>query len=148
MAFNPRGGSDDDQVLGDINVTPLVDVMLVLLIIMMIIAPLLQKGVDVRLPIAVNSASKPETQDQTVLGIKADRTVWLNGVEVRKEEMRQRLDAILETKKEKLILIKADEDAPYSAIMDAMDQLRASGIEDVGLITDSKASSALSQGGQ
>jgi biopolymer transport protein ExbD len=140
------GGSGG--IKSDINVTPLVDVMLVLLIIMMIIAPLLQKGVDVRLPIAVNSASKPETQDQTVLGIKADKTVWLNGVEVRREEMRSRLDAILETKKEKLILIKADEDAPYSAIMDAMDQLRASGIEDVGLITDSKASSALSQGGQ
>ena len=140
------GGSGG--IKSDINVTPLVDVMLVLLIIMMIIAPLLQKGVDVRLPIAVNSASKPETQDQTVLGIKADKTVWINGVEVRKEEMRTRLDAILETKKEKLILIKADEDAPYSAIMDAMDQLRASGIEDVGLITDSKASSALSQGGQ
>jgi biopolymer transport protein ExbD len=135
-------------VKSDINVTPLVDVMLVLLIIMMIIAPLLQKGVDVRLPIATNSGSKPETQDQTVLGIKADKTVWLNGVEVRKEEMRTRLEAILETKKEKLILIKADEDAPYSAIMDAMDQLRASGIEDVGLITDSKASSALSQGGK
>jgi biopolymer transport protein TolR len=133
-------------VKSDINVTPLVDVMLVLLIIMMIIAPLLQKGVDVRLPIAINSASKPETQDQTVLGIKADKTVWLNGVEIRKEEMRQRLEAILETKKEKLILIKADEDAPYSAIMDAMDTLRASGIEDVGLITDSKSSSALSGG--
>jgi biopolymer transport protein TolR len=135
-------------VKSDINVTPLVDVMLVLLIIMMIIAPLLQKGVDVRLPIATNSASKPETQDQTVLGIKADKTTWINGVEVRKEELRTRLESILETKKEKLILIKADEDAPYSAIMDAMDQLRASGIEDVGLITDSKASNALSQGGQ
>ena len=145
MAMNLGGGGG---VKSDINVTPLVDVMLVLLIIMMIIAPLLQKGVDVRLPIATNSASKPETQDQTVLGIKADKTVWINGVEVRKEEMRTRLEAILETKKEKLILIKADEDAPYSAIMDAMDELRASGIEDVGLITDSKASSALSQGGQ
>ena len=145
MAMQLGGGGG---VKSDINVTPLVDVMLVLLIIMMIIAPLLQKGVDVRLPIAVNSASKPETQDQTVLGIKADKTVWINGVEVRKEEMRQRLDSILETKKEKLILIKADEDAPYSAIMDAMDQLRMSGIEDVGLITDSKAQSALSQGGQ
>jgi len=145
MAMQLGGGGG---VKSDINVTPLVDVMLVLLIIMMIIAPLLQKGVDVRLPIATNSASKPETQDQTVLGIKADKTVWLNGVEVRKEEMRTRLEAILETKKEKLILIKADEDAPYSAIMDAMDQLRASGIEDVGLITDSKASSALSQGGK
>ena len=145
MAMQLGGGGG---VKSDINVTPLVDVMLVILIIMMIIAPLLQKGVDVRLPIATNSASKPETQDQTVLGIKADKTVWLNGVEVRKEEMRTRLEAILETKKEKLILIKADEDAPYSAVMDAMDQLRASGIEDVGLITDSKASSALSQGGK
>jgi biopolymer transport protein TolR len=146
MAMQLGGGGG---VKSDINVTPLVDVMLVLLIIMMIIAPLLQKGVDVRLPIATNSASKPETQDQTVLGIKADKTIWINGVEVRKEEMRTRLDAILETKKEKLILIKADEDAPYSAIMDAMDQLRASGIEDVGLITDSKAQNALSaQGGK
>ena len=145
MAMQLGGGGG---VKSDINVTPLVDVMLVLLIIMMIIAPLLQKGVDVRLPIATNSASKPETQDQTVLGIKADKTVWINGVEVRKEEMRTRLEAILETKKEKLILIKADEDAPYSAIMDAMDQLRASGIEDVGLITDSKAQSALAQGGK
>jgi biopolymer transport protein ExbD len=129
-------------VKSDINVTPPVDVMLVLLIIMMIIAPLLQKGVDVRLPIAVNSASKPETQDQTVLGIKADKTVWINGVEVRKEDLRSRLESVLETKKEKLILIKADEDAPYSAVMDAMDTLRASGIEDVGLITDSKSASA------
>jgi biopolymer transport protein ExbD len=145
MAMQLGGGGG---VKSDINVTPLVDVMLVLLIIMMIIAPLLQKGVDVRLPIAVNSASKPETQDQTVLGIKADKTVWINGVQVRKEDMRARLDAILETKKEKLILIKADEDAPYSAIMDAMDELRASGIEDVGLITDSKAQSALAQGGK
>jgi biopolymer transport protein ExbD len=143
MAMQLGGGGG---VKSDINVTPLVDVMLVLLIIMMIIAPLLQKGVDVRLPIAVNSASKPETQDQTVLGIKADKTVWINGV--RKEDMRARLDTILETKKEKLILIKADEDAPYSAIMDAMDELRASGIEDVGLITDSKAQSALAQGGK
>jgi len=138
------GGSTG--VKSDINVTPLVDVMLVLLIIMMIIAPLLQKGVDVRLPIAINSASKPETQDQTVLGIKADKTVWINGIEVRREELRSRLDSILETKKEKLILIKADEDAPYSAVMDAMDTLRASGIEDVGLITDSKSSNALSAG--
>jgi len=138
------GGSTG--VKSDINVTPLVDVMLVLLIIMMIIAPLLQKGVDVRLPIAINSASKPETQDQTVLGIKADKTVWINGIEVRREELRSRLDSILETKKEKLILIKADEDAPYSAVMDAMDTLRAAGIEDVGLITDSKSANALSGG--
>ena len=143
MAMSMGGGTG---VKSDINVTPLVDVMLVLLIIMMIIAPLLQKGVDVRLPIAINSASKPETQDQTVLGIKADKTTWINGVEVRKEELRTRLDSILETKKEKLILIKADEDAPYSSVMETMDMLRGAGIEDVGLITDSKSTNALSGG--
>ena len=123
--------------------------MLVLLIIMMIIAPLLQKGVDVRLPIAVNSAE--QARDAGPDGRSASRPTrrrGFNGVEVRREELRSRLEAILETKKEKLILIKADEDAPYSAIMDAMDTLRASGIEDVGLITDSKSASALSQGGQ
>ena len=68
-----RGG-----IKSDINVTPLVDVMLVLLIIMMIIAPLLQKGVDVRLPTATNSADKPETQDQTVVGVTPDGRFWVN----------------------------------------------------------------------
>ena len=130
------GGSGG--VKSDINVTPLVDVMLVLLIIMMIIAPLLQKGVDVRLPIAVNSASKPETQDQTVLAIKADKTLWVNGVQVRETELRQRVEEILESKKEKIILIKADEEVEYSAVMGAMDALRSGGIEDMGLITERK----------
>ncbi len=65
-------GGAKGGVKSDINVTPLVDVMLVLLIIMMIIAPLLQKGVNVRLPTATNSADKPETQDQTVVGVTPD----------------------------------------------------------------------------
>ena len=122
----------------DINVTPLVDVMLVLLIIMMIVAPLLQKGVDVRLPVAANSADKPETQDQTVLAIKADKTLWVNGVQVRETELRQRVEEVLESKKEKIILIKADEDVEYGAVMGAMDELRQGGIEDMGLITERK----------
>jgi len=133
MQLGSSGG-----VKSDINVTPLVDVMLVLLIIMMIIAPLLQKGVDVRLPIAGNSSPKPETQDQTVLGVKADKSTWVNGVEVSKSELRTRIENVMESKKEKLVLIKADIEAPYSAVMDTMDLLRAIGIEDVGLITDSK----------
>ena len=68
-------GGAKGGVKSDINVTPLVDVMLVLLIIMMIVAPLLQKGADVKLPVATNTADKPETQDQTVVAIdKNDRT--------------------------------------------------------------------------
>jgi biopolymer transport protein ExbD len=129
---------DSGGVKSDINVTPLVDVMLVLLIIMMIVAPMLQKGVDVRLPVAANSANKPETQDQTVLAIKADKTLWVNGVQVRETELRQRVEEILGSKKEKIILIKADEEVEYSAVMSAMDALRAGGIEDMGLITERK----------
>ena len=136
---------DSGGVKSDINVTPLVDVMLVLLIIMMIVAPMLQKGVDVRLPVAANSANKPETQDQTVLAIKADKTLWVNGVQVRETELRQRVEEILGTKKEKIILIKADEEVEYSAVMGAMDALRAGGIEDMGLITERKVKTG--QGG-
>ena len=66
----------------DINVTPLVDVMLVLLIIMMIVAPLLQKGADVRLPLAANTADKPETQDQTVVAVDRSDRYFVNGLPV------------------------------------------------------------------
>jgi len=135
-------GGGGSSIKSDINVTPLVDVMLVLLIIMMIIAPLLQKGVDVRLPIAINSASKPETQDQVVVGIMTDKSLWVNGVMVNHDDLKPRLDSLFETKKEKLIFIKADQDTPYSAVMDAMDTLRKIGIEDVSLITEKKGAGA------
>jgi len=122
----------------DINVTPLVDVMLVLLIIMMLVAPMLQKGVDVRLPQATNGADKPETQEQTVIAINANRQLYLNSVMVREDDLRQKVTEVLETKKEKIVLIKADIDAPYSAIMATMDKLREAQIENVGLITEKK----------
>jgi biopolymer transport protein ExbD len=135
MAMNLGGGGG---VKSDINVTPLVDVMLVLLIIMMIVAPLLQQGVPVRLPLATNSNPKPESQEQTVVAITADKRFFLNAVQVPKDDLRRRVEEILETKKEKLVIIKADEDVEYSAVMDAMDELRASGIEDMGLITETR----------
>jgi biopolymer transport protein TolR len=136
MAMSLGGGGG---VKSEINVTPLVDVMLVLLIIMMIVAPMLQKGVDVRLPVASNSSEKPENQEQTVLAIKADKTLWVNGVQVRDTELRDRIQDVLETKKEKVLLIKADEDVEYGAVMNAMDELRLGGIEDMGLITERRA---------
>jgi biopolymer transport protein ExbD len=131
-------GGAKGGVKSDINVTPLVDVMLVLLIIMMIVAPLLQKGADVKMPSAANSSDKPETQDQTVVAIDKNDRFFVNGIPVRREELRVKVEDILENKKERIILIKADEDAKYSAVMDAMDELRAGGIEDMGLITERK----------
>ena len=79
MAMNLGGKGG---VKSDINVTPLVDVMLVLLIIMMIIAPMLQKGIDVKLPTASNTVDKPETQDQTVVAVNAAGQLFLDQVEV------------------------------------------------------------------
>ena len=128
-----RGG-----LKADINVTPLVDVMLVLLIIMLIVAPLLQKGVDVKLPSAANTAAKPETQEQTVVAVDKEKRFFLNGVLVREDDLATKASEILETKKEKIVLIRGDEDAPYSAIMVAMDRLRQASIENIGLITERK----------
>jgi len=145
MAMNLGGGG---SIKSDINVTPLVDVMLVLLIIMMIVAPLLQQGVPVRLPLAANSAEKPETQDQTVLAITADKRYFVNAVQVPKDDMQRRIADILDTKKEKLVIIKADEDVEYSAVMDAMDSLRAAGIEDMGLITETRRNASSLSGGE
>jgi biopolymer transport protein TolR len=135
MAMNLGGGTG---IKSDINVTPLVDVMLVLLIIMMIVAPLLQQGVPVTLPQATNSTEKPETQEQTVVAITSDKRYFVNAVQVNKDDVQRRVTDILETKKEKTVIIKADKDVQYGAVMDAMDKLRAAGVEDMGLITETK----------
>jgi biopolymer transport protein ExbD len=131
-------GGAKGGVKADINVTPLVDVMLVLLIIMMLVAPMLQKGVDVRLPEASNSSDKPETQNQTVLAVTADKRFYVNGLQVSENELLSRLQTALEEKKEKIVLIKADVDAPYGSVMTIMDKLREAQIENIGLITEKK----------
>jgi biopolymer transport protein TolR len=120
----------------DINVTPLVDVMLVLLIIMMLIAPMLQKGVPVTLPFADNVVDKPETQNQTVVAVDSNNRFYVDGIEVEKSTMAERVRTKLEDKTERIVLIKGDQDASYSSIMAAMDDLRKVGIEDIGLITE------------
>jgi len=131
-------GGAKGGVKSDINVTPLVDVMLVLLIIVMLVVPMLQQGVVVQLPTAANTVDKPETQEQTVVAISADRRVFLNTIQVRPDDLGQRVSDALEGKTEKVVIIRADEDVEYGTVMAAMDSLRAAGIEDMGLITDPK----------
>ena len=131
----------------DINVTPLVDVMLVLLIIVMLIAPMMQKGVDVALPEANNSGDKPDTADQTVVHIGPDSQLYVNALKVSESEAVTRLQAALEDKADKIVYLKGDKEAPYGAIMKMMDALRAAGIESVGLITE-KQGGNVAEGGQ
>lgn len=130
----------------DINVTPLVDVMLVLLIIVMLIAPMLQKGVDVKLPEAENTGDKPDTNDQTVVHIDAKSQLYVNMVLMNEADVVPRLQSILETVTDKIVYLKGDKDAPYSAVMKMMDALRGAGIETVGLITEKKGGNR--EGGQ
>ena len=132
----------------DINVTPLVDVMLVLLIIMMLIAPMLQQGVSLRLPTAANTVDKPESQDQTVISVAANKEIYLNAKPIREADLAQRLTDLLEGKAEKVVLIKADEEVEYGAVMAVMDQLRQAAIEDVGLITEKRKDTSGGAGGQ
>jgi biopolymer transport protein ExbD len=132
-------GGQSGEVKSDINVTPLVDVMLVLLIIMMIVAPLLQQGVSLNLPIAYNSDEKPETQDQTVVAVDAQKRYYVGIKQGPKDDLINEVNAALADKKERTVIIKADRAVEYGAVMEAMDVLRMGGIEDMGLITGQPA---------
>ena len=132
-------GGAKGSMKADINVTPLVDVMLVLLIIMMVIAPMLQKGVDVKLPSAANTVEKPDTNGQVVVAIGADKRIYLNTQPVKMVDLAKRVSDALEDQKDKVVLIKGDEAVDYATVMDTMDKLREGGIEDMGLVTERKA---------
>jgi len=131
-------GGAKGGIKSDINVTPLVDVMLVLLIIMMLVAPLMQQGVPVKLPVATNYVDKPETNNQTVVAIAANKAMYLNAKFIATEELGKKVEEALKDKVEKIVLIKADQNVDYSAVMAAMDQLHQAGVEDIGLVTDQK----------
>lgn len=146
MAMDVGGAKDGPK--SDINVTPLVDVMLVLLIIVMLVAPMMQKGVDVKLPEAGNASDKPDTADQTVVHIDAQNKLYVNAIEVSEAEAVSRLTATLETKADKVVYLKGDKEASYGAIMKMMDALRGAGIETVGLITERKGGNQAEGGAQ
>src|SRR5437868_7063474 len=130
-------GGAKGGVKSDINVTPLVDVMLVLLIIVILIAPMLQKGVDVQMPEAINTQDKPDTSDQTVVQVDRDNKLYVNGkLMPSQKDAVARLQTILETAKDKTLYLKGDKNAQYGAIMSMMDALREASIETVALITE------------
>ena len=129
-------GGAKSGIKSDINVVPLADVMLVLLIIMMLIAPLLQQGVILTLPTAGNTTEKPDTAGQTTVYVDAQSRLYVGTNEVSEAEVIPRLREVMEMQTEKLVYLKGDQDAPYGAIMQMMDALRAAQIETVALITE------------
>lgn len=132
MAFQPN---KTQTALSEINVTPLVDVMLVLLIVFMISAPLMQQGIQVDLPKA-NAPTMNEIPDQMVLVVDKAKRVLLNGNVVADGALRGRLTAIAKAKPEIQIFIQADQAIPYGFVAQVMAEVKQSGITRVGLVTE------------
>ena len=133
MAFKLE---DDVDSFSDINVTPLVDVMLVLLVIFMVTAPLLHQGMEVKLPksVAQNLPTTPE--DPLVLSITRGQSYYLNETPIPKGQLRERLKLILKNRKDKAVYLKADRNLPYGVVVETMDTLNRIGVERLGMVTE------------
>jgi len=129
-------GGKKDSYNSEINITPLADVMLVLLIIVMLIAPLLQAGVLVRLPEATNTTERTDNDNDTVVHVDAGGRYYVDNVPTDERALLTAIQTALDRKFERLILVKADEGAAYGQIMFVFDQLQRAGIENIGLITE------------
>ena len=132
MAFGSSGGG---RPMADINVTPLVDVMLVLMIIFMVPAPLIQRGVDVDLPPA-NAQPMPVDEDVSVLSITKDQKVFLGEAEIAFEELETKIRLNQKLQKDKELYLHADRNLPYGVVVDVMATLKNAGIENLGMVTD------------
>jgi biopolymer transport protein TolR len=126
------------QPMSEINVTPMVDVMLVLLVIFMVTAPLLTVGVPVQLP-KTKAAAMTNPDEPIVISVEKEGKVFLQETEIALDELGPRLAAITENKPDTTIYVRADQDTNYGMFAQVLAELQASGFSKVGLITDSKA---------
>jgi biopolymer transport protein TolR len=131
MAFS----GNDNSFMSDINVTPFVDVMLVLLIIFMVTAPMMIEGVNVSLPEAT-SEPLPAEQDQLIITIDKDNQVYINDYQVTLDFLREKLIKILDGRIGQEVYLKADKNISYGMVVRVMSEIKGAGIEKLGMVTE------------
>ena len=135
-AFSGPSPEQDDPVLAEINVTPLVDVMLVLLIIFMITAPMLHQGIEVALPQADSESLPMRVDDPLVLSINLDGLVYVQSDPVHPSQLVERLLPLLEARQDKAVFLKGDRELAYGKVVEVLDILHRGGITQIGMVTE------------
>lgn len=133
------GGQNNNRaVMAEINVTPLVDVMLVLLVIFMVTAPMMQQGVQVNLPKADTKAMAP-AEEAVVVSVDRSGKLFIDKEEIPASDLRKRLSEMFVTRAKKEVFLKADAGVPYGEVVRAMADIKGAGIERLGMVTEPAA---------
>jgi len=133
------GGRNDNRgIMAEINVTPLVDVMLVLLVIFMVTAPMMQQGVQVNLPKADTKAMTP-LEETVVVTVEKSGKIYINKDEIPAAGLRDKLSAMFASREKKEVFLKADAGVPYGDVVKAMADIKGAGIERLGMVTEPSA---------
>ncbi|MGD9972430.1 MAG: ExbD/TolR family protein [Desulfatirhabdiaceae bacterium] len=127
-------GTNDNRLMADINVTPLVDVMLVLLIIFMVTAPMMMQGVDVALP-TTTSAPLSSEKENFVITIDSNQQVFINEFQVPQDLFRERLIKLLENQPGRDVYLRADKNIPYGIVVQVMADIKSAGVDKLGMVT-------------
>jgi biopolymer transport protein TolR len=135
MRYLRRRNQNNDRPMAEINVTPLVDVMLVLLIIFMVTAPMLQMGIDVNLP-RVKAKSVDVAEEKLVLTINGAREIFLNKSRTPLPELGKKLEHIFKVRIDRELYLRADRTVPYGFVVEVMAEVRKAGVDKLGMITE------------
>jgi biopolymer transport protein TolR len=130
-----RRRHSDNKSMADINVTPLVDVMLVLLIIFMVTAPMLSMGIDVNLP-RVKSKTVDLAEEKLILSINENKEIYLNKTRMSLQDLNTKLAAIFEERVDREIFLRADKNVSYGFVVEVMSEIRKAGVDKLGMITE------------
>ena len=133
MAFNTRG--NNNQLMSEINVTPFVDVMLVLLIIFMVAAPMMIQGVDVNLP-KTEAKNIKSSDEPLMLTINREKEIFLENHQIPLEGLEMKVRKIFENRRDKEVLLRADKDVPYGFVIKVIAGIKKAGIEKLGMVTE------------